>query len=894
MFVKNLSLCLCIINFFIFDQADGGLREDLSKKKYEFSEPVLDEQAAFLQILGKAQTNEIAAKAFLLMWADAEQGNEKVQEKLLTLFSTVPLYNNVKTRLPLLNDISKYSLEALIDIGIKQEKAWAFYEKALKESDSNEKFILLNQALNNIDKQTNKQRYQIYYKERQKLINSKKIKTSKFNPKEKNKKNIKDYVNGIKLFQNGEDLFNVKYESDCNNNLLLNECLDASCDLGHMLAYVGRGNEYYAKNDLKGAFKWYLKAAEKGHVVSMFNVGNILINESRYLNKLEGLNWLLKAAEEGDIDAMHLAGVILKELSDVPAYKEKVFYLFKVAAENDHLEAMIALGDMFLNGFYNNNINLDEAAKWFLKAAQTGDPEKMYIYGIMLKNGTLGISNSVEGNAWVRKAADEGYIAAMNHCGGEELESLNRVESYKWFLKAATKGDWTSMYNLASILYSGVDGIERNLPAARKWLEKVADKGSDEAMILLASLYLFEYYNNNIKIKLKNDYKEKAFVILESLFNKGYFNNFLDFDIILESKNKKDKLYIEHSKIIKKNRFYFITSEDNKIDSMYQLARLYTFKNKYTEAFKLFLAAAKSNHVRSMHIVGLIYEFGFGNDLKPDYEKAFEWYKCAAEKNDADSMVSLAQLLIVSPENKKNEQNIKDALFWLQKADSMGKRKARQYLDICQDLLKENEKSVIIDDALVGLIDKKNELNLDAEKFNQLKIQEQQSQEIVVDHQENEQEIKINFDENYFDAIEEIGQNIIDNIFVQDIKNPKYIRENLRKVGELIKKQKNLENKEHVRTLDENNQKIINILLDQKTKNKKIDYAQLVNLFKDPFFENQVDIKKTKSGCVITAKNYRTLEFVIASTHKKHGQSYDGLNREFAKDLIKILKLFNV
>ncbi|MDP1723214.1 MAG: hypothetical protein Q8L85_00740 [Alphaproteobacteria bacterium] len=45
---------------------------------------------------------------------------------------------------------------------------------------------------------------------------------------------------------------------------------------------------------------------------------------------------------------------------------------------------------------------------------------------------------------------------------------------------------------------------------------------------------------------------------------------------------------------------------------------------------------------------------------------------------------------------------------------------------------------------------------------------------------------------------------------------------------------------------------------------------------------------------MITAKNYKTLDYVVASTHKKHGQTYKGLNPFFAKDLIEILALFGL
>jgi hypothetical protein len=357
------------------------------------------------------------------------------------------------------------------------------------------------------------------------------------------------------------------------------------------------------------------------------------------------------------------------------------------------------------------------------------------------------------------------------------------------------------------------------------------------------------------------------------------------------------------------DRSMFFLKTENKINALINFAKLciqgYVDGQKNIQkAIEMILPLAKKNYHEAMDFMGHIF-LDCDEDDELNHKKAAEWYKRAAESGYEPSMIKFAKLMILSPCLSKSDQNLKEALFWLQKAESLGIDEARNYLEMCENLMKENAELEISDNDILekndisdnNMIDFK---QLDAPiELQEIDFVENYSNNNVDLAESDDYFINVDFnDENNiiiddYNSMESL--NIVDKN-VQQSKNPKYIREQLRKLAELKKKQEDQKNNNDVekKELSEKNQLIVNMLLDKSIKVKNVDYTQLVNLFEDPFFENQVSITKSKSGCVIAAKNYKTLAYVTASTHKKHGQTYKGLNPFFARDLIEVLALFGL
>ncbi|MDP1974779.1 MAG: tetratricopeptide repeat protein, partial [Alphaproteobacteria bacterium] len=693
------------------------------------------------------------------------------------------------------------------------------------------------------------------------------------------------------------------------------ECLKTACDLGHVGAIISYGNNCYANNDVDGACHWFLKAAEKGNVNAMFNVGTILTNKSKKIDKLEGLKWLLKAAEEGEIDAMYNAGVILRKIASDPVDQIKAFNLFKVASENGQLDAMNALGEMYLEDLEGVGYNSEEAAKCFLSAAEKEDVNGMYLYGVFLKKGFMNQEPNInKGNEWILKAAKKECVAAMNHYGGslmgwvEDVKEPTTKAAYNWFLKAAKMRDKASMFNVGEMLWWGCGGVKENRQRAKEWLLKSANDGYLDAMIVLATHLLGESYGENLSFKQKKLLLNEAVRLLKIAYDNHYFADLLDSNELKAKKNVLDSVDKDKFRVKFSDRSAFRPKAEDKVIALINFAKLYIQgyvdgQKNIQKAIELILPLAKNNYPEAMDFMGRIFLEVDDNGL--NHQKAAKWYKRAAENGYVSSMIKFAKLVILSPFLVKNDDNLKEALFWLQKAELLGMHEARNYLEMCENLLNENAELEISDNEVLEKNDISDHNIIDFKQLNtpielqEIKIDPSQNNNIDL-AESNDFFINVDFvDENNIIVDDKLDSmkslNVVDEN-VQQSKNPKYIRKQLRKLAALKKKQEDQQNNndDEKKELSEKNQLIVNMLLDKNIKSKNVDYTQLVNLFSDPFFENQVSITKSKSGSVITGKNYKTLDYAIASTHKKHAQSYKGLNPFFARDLIEILALFGL
>ena len=116
----------------------------------------------------------------------------------------------------------------------------------------------------------------------------------------------------------------------------------------------------------------------------------------------------------------------------------------EAAAKAGHVPSMIKLG-------------------WLRQAADTGDPEGLYLYGMSLPD-------KPDGANWIRRAAEKGHARAMTEAA---LRSKNAADRRRWFEAAAKAGEPEGMYRF---------GV---LSGERDWIRKSADKGYAPAMVAL-------------------------------------------------------------------------------------------------------------------------------------------------------------------------------------------------------------------------------------------------------------------------------------------------------------------------------------------------------------------------------------------------------------------------
>ena len=128
--------------------------------------------------------------------------------------------------------------------------------------------------------------------------------------------------------------------------------------------------------------------------------------------------------------------------------------------------------------------NLDEAAKWFDRAAQAGIVPATFRLGTFYEKG-LGVKKDTDlARRYYTQAAERGNAKAMHNLAVLDADGGGKGANYKsasqWFRKAADRGVADSQFNLG-ILYARGIGVEQNLAESFKWFSLAAAQGDADA-----------------------------------------------------------------------------------------------------------------------------------------------------------------------------------------------------------------------------------------------------------------------------------------------------------------------------------------------------------------------------------------------------------------------------
>ncbi|MBW5802159.1 tetratricopeptide repeat protein [Halomonas elongata] len=187
------------------------------------------------------------------------------------------------------------------------------------------------------------------------------------------------------------------------------------------------------------------KAAEAGDVEAMYYLGEATRLLGRGLTE-EAMDWYLKAAEQGDPYAMLrlfeggacIAGDECPE--DAEGWREKALAETLPRAEAGDTDAMLALYHV-----YRLMDDRGEGVDWLEKAAKAGNPEAQTRLGMNIRGGQgwyfLESRRLEAAEEWFRKAAEQGYVPAMDALSAV-ISNLERYdEAWEWTVKSSEGGD---------------------------------------------------------------------------------------------------------------------------------------------------------------------------------------------------------------------------------------------------------------------------------------------------------------------------------------------------------------------------------------------------------------------------------------------------------------------
>ena len=170
---------------------------------------------------------------------------------------------------------------------------------------------------------------------------------------------------------------------------------------------------------------------------------------------------------------------------------ELAFMLFMQLAEKEDAESENNLGFMYENGIGIAQ-SVEEAAKWYKKAAEQGFVHAQYSLGTLYANGDGVPQSHEEAAKWYRLAADQNLVEAQNILGWIYMSGKGVPQSYeeaaKWYRLAADQGDAEAQFCLSNMYENGTGVQQSNLESV-KWCKLAAEGGFAFAQNKLGFMY---------------------------------------------------------------------------------------------------------------------------------------------------------------------------------------------------------------------------------------------------------------------------------------------------------------------------------------------------------------------------------------------------------------------
>ncbi|OCG00893.1 SEL1-like repeat protein [Gilliamella sp. wkB112] len=244
------------------------------------------------------------------------------------------------------------------------------------------------------------------------------------------------------------------------------------------------------------------------------------------------------------------------------------------------------------------------------------------------------------------------------------VKKNNYQLAFKYYDKAARKGNIYSQVQLGHFYYDGNSAIAKDFDLAIYWYKKAAEQDDIGAQINLVDLY-----------RHKNQPIDSAYWCLK-VANKGN----IDFQY-------KMACFFEEGYGVDKNiekSFYWkeVSAERGNVDAQIDLGILYWDGNDFlepdlTKAFYWFEQAAQQNSSQAQFLLGAnFYAKGLGG-ININIKMAIYWIKQSANNGNSLAQCYLSRSYMIG---HGVEENAEQALYWAKLAAEQGDKKGQLYL----------------------------------------------------------------------------------------------------------------------------------------------------------------------------------------------------------------------
>ena len=453
--------------------------------------------------------------------------------------------------------------------------------------------------------------------------------------------------------------------------------------------------------DSSAAFRWFERAAQKGHVQALAAVGAAYATgDGVEIDYKAAKRYLTLAERKGDTRAMERMGYLYENGLGVRRSLPIAVAKYQKAAERGNSAAMVALGRMLEDGV-GMEVDLPKAAAWYRSAVANDsavaqrklaeflffgkgvdkdyaeavrlarlasnqeDADAVALLGRAYEEGWGVNCDGEKAKELYGKAADKGSALGKSYLANLEAEAQYRnglralednggthdyAAAKTWFEKAAAQGHAGAMEELGFLFERGL-GCDFDIAKAKEWYETAADKGNAAAMVGLGKMY-FRGYDGIAK-----DYKQalswfrKAALVWRAAPEEIRWKVIYLFYYI-------GRIYTEGLDVEKNVRIglrAFLTGANNgNLCCAQRLATSYEtgiFTGKSPEAAKRWYgicADAEKNVTyaddMAMSVMGTLYQYGDG--VENDVEVSRQWYRRSAALGNVQCLKKMGKAYV--------------------------------------------------------------------------------------------------------------------------------------------------------------------------------------------------------------------------------------------------------
>jgi TPR repeat protein len=379
--------------------------------------------------------------------------------------------------------------------------------------------------------------------------------------------------------------------------------------------------------------------------------------------KKEGETWIRKSAEQNHPLGLALLGHFHMHQDGDPNKDEAVKFcnvrsakhgLITEHNQNDPYWSFY-VGNFFRDG-YGVSKDVNEAVKWYRKAAEQGYSIAQYALGLSYENG-FGVEKDLgEALKWISESAEQGFAYAQLDLGGRCLTGKDIEEdpdeAARWFGKAAQQGLDLAQYAFG-ICYQSGHGVAKDEAEAVNWYRKAAEQGHAEAQRTLGVCYSKGVGVEKEEVEAAKWYRKAA----EQ--GEAHAQHFLG--LCYTNGRGVTKNHEEAVKWYRKAAEQGQALAQNNLGSSY--ANGIGIEKNEAEAIRWYRKAAEQGDALAQNNLGSSYANGIG--IEKNEAEAIRWYRKAAEQGDATAQYNLGNYYKSGTGVLKDE---KTAVVWYRKS----------------------------------------------------------------------------------------------------------------------------------------------------------------------------------------------------------------------------------